>query len=395
MRGPGEAEMSGVTDKVRGMNLGEALRGVREKAYVYSAGRDQPAQQHLQAVRRGLPPIVPPGMKVLASGSGRTLPVVPWIAVLDTNVTTTAQEGLYVVYLYRQDLSRIYLSMNQGATQHQRNAGDKGLSGVAQNNAALAELRAESSLLRKYLSDDALAGLTSAIALGAPRNRFLPAGYEEGNIAALEYDTTQLPDEETLRADLARFLALYASCVEIKHEILAADPGLINTSAESGRARPTFKPKPPAFRPKTPGDYRAHMKAYVQERKPRHEALLNDFAKQANGAGLVPANNAHPCDLTVTGEGHHWLVEVKTVGANAEQPVRDAIGQLFSYRHFCYRENGRADPHLVALFSEPVGDALADLVVSLGIEAIWRQGDQWAGRVPVGATSLLAAVSDA
>ncbi|MEU4370249.1 MrcB family domain-containing protein [Micromonospora chersina] len=375
------------------MNLGEALRGVRLKAYAHSQGRDQPAQQHLQAVRRELPALVPSGMKVLTSGAGQSLPVVPWIAVLDSNVTTTAQEGLYVVYLYRQDLSRVYLSMNQGATQHQRNAGEAGLTGVAQDRAALAELRAETALMRKHLSEEALAGLAEVIELGAPRNRFLPCGYEEGNIAAIEYDPAQLPDEDALQADLNRFLALYAICVEIKSEILATDPGLIKTTAGSEKAKPKFKPKPPAFRPKTPAEYRAQMKAYVQDRKPRHEALLNDFAKQAKAAGLVPANNAHPCDLTVAGQGNHWLVEVKTVGANSEHAVRDAIGQLFSYRHFCYRENGRRDPSLVALFSEPVGDALVDLVESLGIEVIWRRGAEWHGRTPVGAHSLLTAAT--
>ena len=374
------------------MDLGEALRGVREKAYIHSLGRHQPAQQHLQAVRRELPDLVPLGMKVLASGAGQSLPVVPWIAILDSNVTTTAQEGLYVVYLYRQDLSRVYLSMNQGATQHQRNAGDTGLIGVAQDRAALAELRTEAALLREHLSDEALAGLTEVIELGAPRNRFLPCGYEAGNVAALEYDPAHLPDEAVLRADLSRFLALYATCVEIKREILATEPGRIKTTPGSDKVKPKFKPKPPAFRPKTPADYRAHMREYVQERRPRHEALLNNFAKQAKAAGLVPANNAHPCDLTVTSGGGHWLVEVKTVGANAEQAVRDAIGQLFSYRHFCYRENGRADPCLVALFSEPVGDALVDLATSLDIEVIWWHGDGWSGRASAGNLSLLTVV---
>ncbi|MBM7079134.1 MrcB family domain-containing protein [Micromonospora humida] len=372
------------------MDLSEALRGVQQKAYIHSGGRDQPAQHHLRAARRELPALVPPGMKVLASGAGQSLPVVPWIAILDSNVTTTAQEGLYVVYLFRQDLSRVYLSMNQGATQHQRNAGHRGLTGVAQDRAALAELRAEAILLRKYLSDDALHDLAEVIELGAPRNRFLPCGYEEGNVAAIEYDPAHLPDEMSLRAHLDRFLALYAMCVEIKGEILATKPGLINTTAGSEKAKPKFKPKPPAFRPKTSAEYRAQMKEYVQERKPRHEALLNDFAKAVKAAGLIPANNAHPCDLTVTGAANHWLVEVKTVGANAEHAARDAIGQLFSYRHFCYRENGRNDPALVALFSEPVGDALVDLMVSLGIEAIWRHGAQWFGRTPSGAPSLLA-----
>ncbi|SCL30081.1 protein of unknown function [Micromonospora pallida] len=379
------------------MDLGEALRGVHMHAYGHLKGKEQPAQKHLEQVWRKLPSLVPPGMNVRVSGSSQSLPLVPWIAVLDPEVTTTAQEGLYVVYLFRKDLPRVYLSMNQGATQHYQNAqkkkekGEEDLEGVTCKDLALAALREESALLRKHLSDEALTGLVAAIQLGAPRKYFLPSGYEEGNVAAIEYDPTQLPAEETLRADLARFLALYEACVAIKREVLASQPGLISTTAESKSAKLEFKPKPPAFRPKTPADYMAHVKDHVQERTRRHEALLNDFVERAKKAGLISANNAHPCDLTVRGQGQHWLVEVKTVRINAEHAVREAIGQLFSYRHFCYREAGRPDPSLVALFSEPVGDALVDLLMSLGIEAIWRQGAEWDGRAPVGSHSLLAA----
>lgn len=374
------------------MNLGQALAEVRAKAYRHTNGRQQPAQQHLQAVRRELPKLVQPGMLVLASGAGQSLPVVPWIAVLNKDVTTTAQEGLYVVYLYRRDLSYVYLSMNQGATQHQRNAMATGLKGTAAEKAALVELRAESELMRKHLGAEVMAGLTAEIDLGAP-NYFLPRGYEEGNIAALAYDPAQLPDEETLRADLDRFCTLYAMCVDIKQEILATEPGVIKTTPNSEKAKPKFRPKAPAFRPKSSSDYRAHVKKHVQERKPRHEALVNAFAARAKEAGMTVANNTHPCDLTVDGGGLHWLIEAKVVGANAETVVREAIGQLFSYRHFCYRDIARPDPNLVALFSEPIGDAFVDLLVSLSIEVIWRAGGEWCGRAPTGSRSLFAAVT--
>lgn len=86
--------------------------------------------------------------------------------------------------------------------------------------------------------------------------------------------------------------------------------------------------------------------------------------------------------MTVDDEADHWLVEAKTVGPNAEIAVREAIGQLFSYRHFCYRDIGRPDPSLIALFSEPIGNAFVDLILSLGIEAIWREPDKWAERSP-------------
>lgn len=375
------------------MHLREALAGVHLNQYNHERERDQPAQRHLQEVRKRLPDLLPPGMLVRTSGAGQSLPVVPWIALLDKDVTTTALQGLYVVYLYRKDLTRVYLSMNQGATHHQRNAVSSGLKGVAADRAAIAELATESGLLQHHLGDELKAGLVPSIGLGARRQLFLPCAYEAGNIAAVEYDTNELPAEEILLGDLSRFLALYATCVEIKREVLATDPGAIRTKVGEDKPTRSFRPKPPAFRPKTSADYQAHMRAYLQERKPRHEALLNLFAQSARAAGLITANNAHPCDLTVTGRGSHWLVEVKTVGANAEHAVRDAIGQLFSYRHFCYRHAGRPDPLLVALFSEPVGDALVDLLVSVGIETIWRAGTAWCGRAPADVSSLLHAAT--
>lgn len=41
---------------------------------------------------------------------------VPWISVFDPAITTTATHGYYVVYLFAADMSRVYLSLNQGTT---------------------------------------------------------------------------------------------------------------------------------------------------------------------------------------------------------------------------------------------------------------------------------------
>ncbi|GAB3434327.1 MrcB family domain-containing protein [Actinophytocola sediminis] len=375
----------------KAMDINTALSGVYTYRYQHQNGKDQQAQKHLREVRLTMLALIPPGMRVLVSGSGQSLPLVPWIAVLDPDVTTTAQEGLYIVYLYRADLSRVYLSMNQGATQHKKNAEDSGLKGVKAESAALVELQEESSLIRSNLDDATLKDLLETINLGA--RRFLPRGYEEGNIAAIEYDPTNLPDEEVLRADLTRFLALYSDCVEIKREVLATTPGLVNTAAGSEKARRVFVPRPPAFRPRSSDEYRVHVPAQLQNKGRRHEGLLNSFFGYVNKAGLIAANNVHPCDLTVENSTNHWLVEAKTVGANAENAVREAIGQLFSYRHFCYRELKRPDPTLVALFSESIGDAFVGLLTSLGIEAVWRDGGEWQGRSPLIGPSLLAAAA--
>jgi hypothetical protein len=360
------------------MDLREALAGVTDMRYAPGQGRRQPAQQHLRRVYRELPGLLPAGLSVLVSGAGQSLPYVPWIAVLNPEVTTTAQEGLYVVYLYRSDLRQVYLTMNQGATQHRLRAEEQGLRGRAAERQAIAELLVESQLFRKHLSAAALAGLLGPeeVDLGEP-GRFYPEAYEAGTIAGKRYTVRELLAEDVLRADLARFLALYDSCVEVNDELRATDPEAIHTTARAVRTRRPVRPKPPRFRPKSAAEYTVTVWAQQQIRERRHEALIRDFGSWVQQRGLVAATNVHPRDLVVTGQGREWLVEAKVVKANAELAVREAIGQLFAYRHFFYRAAGRPDPLLVALFSEDVEAAFTGLLSSLGIEAIWWQVGEW------------------
>ncbi|MET9244950.1 DUF3578 domain-containing protein [Nonomuraea sp. NPDC003709] len=373
------------------MGLHKLLAGVRAHSYGHSAGKEQPAQKHLEVVRRDLQLLVPAGMRVRVSGSGQSLPVIPWVAILDENITKTAQEGLYVVYLYRRDLSRVYLSMNQGATQHRRGAEGRGLKGVAAEAAACEELASESDLIRSHLSAEALIGMIPNIDLGAPVKYFLPRAYEYGNIASIEYDLQHLPSDGQLLDDLTRLRALYSTCIDIKDEIRAIDPSALKTTSGSSTVKKVKlrTPKGSIFRPKNSSEYTAYVKAHEQTRQRRHEALIEAFGTWVRGRGLVPNNNVHPRDLTVEFNQTHWLIEAKTVGANPEFAVREAIGQLVSYRHFLYREQGIKDPHLVGLFSEPIGEAFAQLLSSLDIESIWQTPGGWAGAGAPGGPGLL------
>ena len=48
-------------------------------------------------------------------GAGRWADV-PWIAVFDKRITTSAQKGVYIVYLLNKDTKELFLTLNQGAT---------------------------------------------------------------------------------------------------------------------------------------------------------------------------------------------------------------------------------------------------------------------------------------
>lgn len=354
------------------MDLRAALAGVI--GYSHGASKLQDAQQHLWNVPRDVPPEVPVGLKVRVSGSGQSLPVVPWIAFLDPDVTTTATDGLYLVYLFSSSLDRVYLSMNQGATQHRRRAEASGLKGRAAETAALAEIGAETRAMREALDASMLLDSDETIQLGA--SNFLPSAYEAGSVAAMTYRTDVLPTAAALGSDLERFAALYARCVELK-DALAANRR-VETSARSDKKRSTPPPQP-VFKPKSSSDYQSKVKAATQTRTRMHEALIETFGNEVIATGRVAATNVHPRDLTVDDDSDHWLVEAKTVGANAEIAVREAIGQLYSYRHFYYREAGAAEPRLLALFSAPIGRAFEELLASLGIEVVYRTGAEWAG----------------
>ncbi len=81
-----------------------------------------------------------------------------------------------------------------------------------------------------------------------------------------------------------------------------------------------------------------------------------------------------------------WLVEAKVLyRGNASNAVREAVGQLFSYAHFLYS----ATPPLMALFSEPVGQAFIDFLESLGIAVVWKDSGAWQGSPTAVANSLV------
>ena len=54
--------------------------------------------------------------KVSASAGQGGWAEVPWLGIFHKDVSTSAQEGYYIVYLFRGDSEGVYLSLNQGFT---------------------------------------------------------------------------------------------------------------------------------------------------------------------------------------------------------------------------------------------------------------------------------------
>lgn len=48
-------------------------------------------------------------------GNGRFADI-PWVAIMNTNITETTTKGIDVVFLFSSDGENVYLTLNQGAT---------------------------------------------------------------------------------------------------------------------------------------------------------------------------------------------------------------------------------------------------------------------------------------
>ncbi|MBA9061837.1 hypothetical protein GGQ91_001214 [Methylobacterium fujisawaense] len=187
------------------MSLGHALRRIIEE---YPLARlDPPAGHPLASViRKGAPeelraalaPIDGPFLVKGSPGRGSHWAAIPWLAVFDPAITTSATRGYYLVYLFPAHREAVHLSLAQGTVAAIRSYGP---------TAAGAHLRASGAALKARLSDFADALPNATIALGSAGE--LPEGYEAAHILGLTYDLPNLGDERRLHRDLAVAVAAY------------------------------------------------------------------------------------------------------------------------------------------------------------------------------------------
>ena len=186
---------------------------------------------------------LPAGYLATGSGGKGNAAVGPWIAVFDPDETTTAQRGMYVVYLFSADMRSVVLSLNQGVTD----IGDR-----LGRPAARAALKTEAAVIRSSLAADAIADLITSIDLRS--NADLPVDYQHGNIVAISY--MALPTEQRMVADLKRFVRTYALALEARAEgRQRGDDGIISATPHPRAPKGTTE-----FKPKSEDDYRQMLK---------------------------------------------------------------------------------------------------------------------------------------
>ncbi|MDA1846756.1 DUF3578 domain-containing protein [Bacillus cereus] len=123
---------------------------------------------------------------------------VPWLAIMNKDITTSTQRGYYIVYLFSEDMGRLYLTLAQGVTETTKEEMQK----------IKEEIRKQIHMSQKVKKDDEIFLGTSLKA----------KGYSNSTAAYIAYDATKMPSEKELVEDLEEMLRYYEGYIAYKEE---------------------------------------------------------------------------------------------------------------------------------------------------------------------------------
>ncbi|MEI5876194.1 MrcB family domain-containing protein [Bacillus paranthracis] len=123
---------------------------------------------------------------------------VPWLAIMNKDITTSTQRGYYIVYLFSEDMERLYLTLAQGVTETSKEEMQK----------IKEEIRKQIHMSQKVKKDDEIFLGTS------PKAK----GYANSTAAYIAYDATKMPSEKELVEDLEEMLRYYEGFIAYKEE---------------------------------------------------------------------------------------------------------------------------------------------------------------------------------
>ncbi|MFF1453070.1 MrcB family domain-containing protein [Streptomyces sp. NPDC058274] len=345
------------------MTLREFLHTVAS-TYDRMAGTGSAAGKLLRSAPTVFEPHIPASYIIKGSAGNGAGAYCPWVSFFDPDETTTATRGMYLVYLFSEDMKTVSLSLNQGVTELRETFGAR---------EAEKRLRGEAAAIRDAFPDNMASGLDDVIDLGGRSG--LPRAYEAGNILGRAYAIESLPPEETLKTDLRRMIQLYQDALVLREDLRSTTRELITTIKPkvTGDQDPLLY-----FAPKNDAEYVQKITAREIKKSRKHETLVKRYGAFLADAGFTAGTNVHPRDLVARRDGDDWLIEAKVVRrGNVSHAVREAIGQLATYAFLLYP--AETQPRRMALFTEAIGEVYVRLLSHQGIASVWPTEDGWAG----------------
>ena len=116
----------------------------------------------------------------------------PWVAIYNTEITKTIQKGIYIVYLFSEDMERVYLTLNQGCTKLKSDLGVK----TAKESMIETRENIRNTIGNRNFETD------NDLKVGN-------VDYEVGTIFYKEYKVDDLTNEEAFVQDLNNMLEIY------------------------------------------------------------------------------------------------------------------------------------------------------------------------------------------
>lgn len=121
---------------------------------------------------------------------------IPWIAVMDKTVTTSTQRGYYIVYLFSEDMKRVYLTFAQGVTETPKDE--------------MLQIREE---IRQIIPMSENVKKDDEINLGESKKA---KEYKPSVAAYISYSIERMPSDEQLQRDLQQMVQYYENYMEFK-----------------------------------------------------------------------------------------------------------------------------------------------------------------------------------
>jgi len=185
--------------------------GIEKILKEYKAAKKEPLAGHPLAslITKSLPAYIakhigsPGRYKVEGSVGKGNWAGCPWISVFDVSITDSAQAGYYPVYLFREDMAGVYLSLNQGVTDIRER--------YKENPKEVLKIKA--SDFRAQLGPLPVGFPELSIDLSTTGSN-LASFYEPGNICACFYPNDALPADTELLSNLKEIMKVYKELVE-------------------------------------------------------------------------------------------------------------------------------------------------------------------------------------
>ena len=126
----------------------------------------------------------------------------PYVAISDRKITTSTQNGIYVDFIFKSDMSGFYLTIDQGITNIKEKYGNK-----------LAKEKAEQAaeFFRSTISD--IKDFKSGLVSGHTKSGSLEDGYESTRVIAKYYEKDNFTNEQIIN-DLENIVNIYNEIID-------------------------------------------------------------------------------------------------------------------------------------------------------------------------------------